>query len=502
MEKPALSDELVAQWSDRWWRLNNLYFVRDEYGAVYKFKLRPAQRKLLEELHYLNLILKARQLGFSTFILLLALDCCVFNDNFQAGLIADTLKNAQNLLERIKFAYERLPEQIKAVVTLVSDNTNEIVFSNGSSVEVGVSLRSGTKNFLHISEYGKICARQPEKAKEVKSGALNTLAARQLAFIESTAEGKSGDFYEKTKQARAIMDAGRQEAEMDYRFHFFAWFDDPKYSSDQPYLLTADDIAYFAKLEKEHGIKLTVNQQWWYAAKKKEQGDDMLKEYPSTPDEAFESAVDGAYFGKDMRNLRQRKKIGRFPFVPGIAVNTFWDFGLGDAQTIWLHQEVAGENNFIGYYENSGEALNHYFGHLDKWAAMRGARFGRHMAPHDVDHRRQGLESIKSIKQMAADVGFVFETVQRNPDKLVAILGVRNILPSCNFDEVECAQGITHLENYKREWDEKHGWKSYPVHDAASHGADGFMTFSDGYRPAPKKAVENTRAKALARSIA
>ncbi|UXN74491.1 terminase [Devosia sp. A8/3-2] len=508
MAKPALSDELIALWSDRWWRLENLYYVQDEYGAVYKFKLRPAQRKLLEEMHFLNLILKARQLGFSTFILIPALDCCLFNDHFAAGLIADTMKNAQNLLKRIKFAYDRLPDPIKVAVPLITDNSTEMEFGNGSSIEVGVSLRSGTKNLLHISEYGKICAGQPEKAKEVKSGALNTLAPRQLAFIESTAEGKAGDFYDKTKQAGAILDAGRREGELEYRFHFFPWFDDPKYASAQPFLLTKEDIEYFDKLKKEHGIVLTAQQQWWYAGKKREQGDDMLKEYPSTADEAFEGAMDGAYYGKDMRNLRQRGRIGRFPFVLGIVVNTFWDFGLGDAQTIWLHQEVAGENNFVGYYENSGEGLGHYFSYWTNGPAMRGAGFGRHFGPHDVEHRRQGIEA-KSIKQMAKEVGFIFETVERNPDKLAAIMNVRNVLPSCNFDEVECAVGIGHMEAFCREWDDKHGvWKSYPRHDAASHGADGFQTFADGYKPsndntiARIKSMQAAAAASRAESIA
>ena len=43
-------------------------------------------------------------------------------------------------------------------------------FGNGSSIIVGVSLRSGTLNFIHISEYGKICAQSLEKAKEVTIG--------------------------------------------------------------------------------------------------------------------------------------------------------------------------------------------------------------------------------------------------------------------------------------------------------------------------------------------
>lgn len=489
MAEPALSEEVIEQWADRRWRLNNLYYIKDKLGTVRLFKMNPAQEKLLDELHYLNIVLKARQMGFSTFILILALDCCIFNSHFAAGLIADTIKNAQNLLERIKFAYENMPQQIQRVVEVVTENSTEIEFSNGSGVEVGVSLRSGTKNFLHISEYGKICAKAPDKAKEVKSGSLNTLAARQLCFIESTAEGRGGDFYEKVQLSRRIVDAGREAGDMDYRFHFFAWWEDGTYVLDQPTLITDEDARYFTELEAEHGVVLTMPQKWWYVAKKAEQGEDMWKEYPSTPDEAFRAAKEGAYFGREMRTLRQLGRIGSFPFVPNIAVNTFWDFGLGDNQTIWLHQEVAGEHRFPGYIEDSGMGLGHYFNLLDKWAAQRGARWGKHYGPHDVDHRRQTTTAgqAETIKTMSAKQGFIFQTVQRNPDKINSIMGVRAKLPSCCFDEVGAAQGIIHLENYSRDWDEKLGvWRSYPRHDLHSHGADGFMTFSDGYVTPPK----------------
>ncbi|QIG76702.1 terminase large subunit protein [Rhizobium phage RHph_I1_23] len=484
MGEPALSKELIDQWSDRRWRLNHLYFIEDKRGNVVLFQLNEAQSKLLDDLHYLNIILKARQMGFSTFILILALDCCIFNDHFAAGLVADTIDNAKNLLKRIRFAYQRMPEEIKAVVPIKTDNAYEIEFGNGSGVEVGVSLRSGTKNLVHISEYGKICAKHPDKAKEIKSGTLNTIASQQLVFIESTAEGQAGDFYAKTEQARALLDKGRELGELEYRFHFFAWWQDATYRVSEPHLLTAENQKYFDSLEVEHGIVLTDEQKWWYAAKSVEQGEDMWKEYPSTPDEAFKAAKEGAYFGKDMRALRQRGKIGAFPYVPGIPVNTFWDFGLGDTQTIWLHQVVAGEHRFIGYFEDSGMGLGHYFNWLDKWAAQRNARWGVHYGPHDIDHRRQTATSGKAetIKTMAAGLGFNFVTVERNPDKINSIHGVRMKLPSCCFDEVGCSIGVIHLENYSRDWDEKLGvWRSHPRHDEHSHGADGFMTFTDGY---------------------
>src|SRR6187402_1419632 len=118
MGAPALSPKLIEQWSDRRWRLNNLYYIQNKLGEVVLFELNEAQTKLLDDLHFLNIILKARQMGFSTFILILALDCCIFNSNFAAGLVADTIDNAKGLLKRIKFAYERLPAEIRAVVAI------------------------------------------------------------------------------------------------------------------------------------------------------------------------------------------------------------------------------------------------------------------------------------------------------------------------------------------------------------------------------------------------
>ncbi len=484
-----LDPGIVAAFSDRKWRLNNLYFVQDEYGAVYKFQMRPAQALLLDELHYLNIVLKARQLGFSTLILLLALDCCVFNDHFSAGLIADTKGNAQNLLVRIKFAYDSLPEEIRELVPMVSSNASEIRFANGSWIEVGVSLRSSTKNFLHISEYGKICAKQPEKAKEVKAGSLNTLAPRQLAFIESTAEGKGGDFFDKVQQARAINDNGRTPADMEWKFHFFPWWMDPKYATAQRVDLTDEEAKYFDDLEAEYGIKLTAEQEFWYALKAREQGEDMLKEFPSTPDEAFAGATDGAVLGKQMRAIRKLGYVGRFPYVPGTPVNTFWDFGLNDMQTIWFHQEVAGRNRFVGYYENNNIGLTHYVQHLDRWSAQRGAVFGKHYGPHDIEHKRQGIGiQVKTIKTMMGELGVQFKTVQRTSDKWVSVENARQRLFECDFDEASCAKGIDHLESASREWDaEESVWLQHVRHDDHSHGLDGWLTFSDGYKPEVKR---------------
>src|SRR5829696_9052324 len=94
------------------------------------------------------------------------------------------------------------------------------MFSNNSSIRVGTSLRSGTLQYLHVSEYGKLCAKYPEKAREVRTGALNTIQSGQVVFIESTAEGQEGHFFELSEAARAKERRGVPLTPLDFKFLF------------------------------------------------------------------------------------------------------------------------------------------------------------------------------------------------------------------------------------------------------------------------------------------
>lgn len=166
---------------------------------------------------YCNLILKARQLGIS----LLFLDRCLFNSNQNAGTIAHTKEDAEILFRRVKFAYDSLPVEIKLIRPANTDNARELQLSNGSTLRVGTSMRSSTLQYLHISEFGKICAKYPDKAHEIITGSLNAIAPGQYVFIESTAEGREGYFYEMCKVAQANKDSGKKLSPLDFRFISF-----------------------------------------------------------------------------------------------------------------------------------------------------------------------------------------------------------------------------------------------------------------------------------------
>ena len=104
----------IDQFSDYRWRLNNLYWITSKDGQRIQFRTNTAQEQLLDNLHYCNVILKARQLGFSTLIQLIMLDACVFNSNVRAGTIAHTREDAEAIFrDKAKYPYDNLPEQIR-----------------------------------------------------------------------------------------------------------------------------------------------------------------------------------------------------------------------------------------------------------------------------------------------------------------------------------------------------------------------------------------------------
>lgn len=494
MEANAV-DELVERLSDQWWRLNNLYWITDENGKAIKFVPNKYQQELYENIWYNNIILKSRQLGFTTFISILLLDICLFNENHNLCTIADTLDNAEKIFRsKIRFAVEKLPDEVLAMCGGVRTmNASSIEFGNGSKISVGVSARSGTLQGLHVSEYGKISARFPEKAREIKTGSFPAVHTGNFIFVESTAEGQDGEFYEMTKQAMDMLERKVKLTEKDFRFHFFPWWRDNKNKISIETEVPQEMAEYFEDLEKTHGIFTEPQQRWWYVRQAATFGDDMKREYPSYPKEAFEQAVIGAYYGKQMTWLRANNHIRTKLYVPDEPVYTFWDLGRNDLNAIWFMQEiVTGEYRFIDYYENNGEALAHYV----KLMQDKPYIYGGHWLPHDANNisLERGESRVDRLVQLGIPENLI-HVVERVEDVNTGINLVRSYLPKCWFDSENCAKGIEHMDGYRKEWDPKSGtFRNQPRHDSHSNGADAFRQFAQGYKT-PTKAKPLNRSR-------
>ncbi len=90
------------------WRLRNLYKIKDKEGRIVDFEPNWAQMELKKP-HYLNIVLKARQLGITTYHAILFLDTCLFNHNVNCAIVADSKPIAREIfLDKVKFALLRL----------------------------------------------------------------------------------------------------------------------------------------------------------------------------------------------------------------------------------------------------------------------------------------------------------------------------------------------------------------------------------------------------------
>lgn len=467
---------IVDQYSDQLWRLNNLYHIQDKQGKDVLFKLNVFQDRFYRDMWYLNCILKARQFGFTTFIDLFILDSCVWNANTKGGIIAHKLEDAQSIFtDKIQYPYSHLPDGIKAMSPVVKEKANHYEFGGlgaGSSIRVSTSYRSGTLQLLHISEYGKIAATRPDKAKEINTGAIEAVAKGQMIFVESTAEGREGEFYDLVDESRKMADSGKDLDEMDFKFHFFAWWENPEYTlKPQSVAIPQKMHEYFELLKSAHGIELTASQKAWYVKKQKRLKDDMKREYPSTADEAFEAVVDGSYYGEIIKKLRLLGRLKKVPYDPLLPVHTFWDLGVNDTTDIIFFQQRGLERRIIDFYENAGEGMAHYA----RVMRDRKYNYGTHYFPHDVNSR--SLQTGKTLKSIAEGMGIrpikAIPRAKNQEEVLAGIENVRNLLATCWIDEEKCDHLIRACESYRKEWDERLGtFKKTPLHNWASNAAD------------------------------
>jgi hypothetical protein len=487
-------DVLEQKLKDPIWRISNLYCIVDRDGHQIPFVPNPPQQKVLEDLfihgYRRQIILKARQIGFSTLIEIILLDQVVFNDTLQASLVADTADNAKKLLEvKVKYAYDRVLPDFKKGAGDIKKNESVLRLENGSSVTAGTRQRSGTNQVLHVSEWGKIAHTDPGRSREIKTGALPTVPASGIIFIESTFEGgKGGDFYVLIKEAMETKPSDMTD--LDFYFQFFPWFDEESYTLEGNYdQIEQEYLDYFEELEREDDIYLTKGQKLWYYKTARKLGDDMKREHPSTPEEAFNVPVHGAIYGPVISKIRAKRQIIDFEEDEAYPIHTFWDIGLDDYVAVWWIQ-IVGPWIYV---------LDHFRGHdlsAEEMAPLvkkRGWNVGKHYLPHDAGARskndKQTYESTLKAAGLANTV--VLPRIGRKWDGINA---TKQLVKKMFFHKTRCAtdrtlmgeeipSGVTALENYHRLWIDAAGmWHHEPVHDWSSHDADALRTFGEAYR--------------------
>ena len=316
--------------------IENCLKIKTKSGTVVPFRLNDAQRKLYAVAKRQQdagkpvrlIILKARQLGFSTLTEGLIFHACATRKNVNALIVAHREDATANIFRMSKLFYDELPAPVKPM--LRASNAQELVFENPSKLRSEREARPGlrsrircataggrgigrsdTLQCVHLSEY----AFWPDGADGKASTLAGILQAvpslpGTMVVIESTANGFE-DFKERWDAAVA--------GENDFEPVFFAWFENPDYS------MTVVPGTEWTPEERElrDAYRLTDGQlQWrrWCIANNCGGSLDMFRqEYPASPGEAFLHSGTGVFDNEQivLRLERLPEPAGRGEFTDG-----------------------------------------------------------------------------------------------------------------------------------------------------------------------------------------
>lgn len=164
--------------------------IIDKTGTEVPFKLNPIQQKFVDEATGKDIILKARQQGFSSFILGAFTKDFIFKENSLSVVIADIADNSQDLLSRVKHyikAFEhsngvKVPLKYNSKYELHnSANNARYIIGTAENTEFG---RSKTITNLHMSE-----AAFYKYFQKLLASAGTALVPNGKFVIETTANG-------------------------------------------------------------------------------------------------------------------------------------------------------------------------------------------------------------------------------------------------------------------------------------------------------------------------
>jgi len=182
---------------------NPLYFMEKYMWIQHPVKGRiPFEayeyQKRLVEAYWKNtsvIALLPRQSGKTTTAAGFLLWYAMFNDDVTILIAANKFRAATEIMERIKFAYEELPNWLRAGVQTY--NVQDIKFDNGSRIKATTTTpdsgRGMSISLLYLDEFGFV---KPRIAEEFWTAMSPTLATGGKCIITSTPNSDEDKFAE------------------------------------------------------------------------------------------------------------------------------------------------------------------------------------------------------------------------------------------------------------------------------------------------------------------
>jgi hypothetical protein len=207
----------------------------------------------------------------------------------------------------------------------------------------------------------------------------------------------------------------------------------------------------------------------------------------------FESAIMGAFYGKEMRSITDAGRITEVEYDRMFPVHTAWDLGYSDDTTIWFYQVVHGEIRLLDYHSSNGQNIPYYVDVIKS----RHYIYGTHWLPHDARAKTLASGGKSIIEQLSEKIDIKSFRIVPSLSLQDGIQAVRMALTRSWFD-IGCDEGIECLKQYQREYDDdKKMFRDKPRHDWTSHGADAFRMLAIAWREEEKTIPKDNSIKGL-----
>lgn len=409
-------------------------------------------------------------MGFTTDECIDSLDDALFTRNTECLLIAHNLDDAKKIFSgKVDLAWKNLPKELQTLYKLDANTAQTLKFEFGdgtySSIAVDSSGRSGTYNRVHITEFADLCKKFPNKVKDILEGTIPAVPTWGRVDIESTSQGASGEFYDMFMQA---WERGQPFYPVEYKAHFYNWTWDEEIETILPINGVPKEFRDYQAYHKLNDQQISYYYLKWLSLNK--DWNSLHKEYPTTPEEAFEAIIEGSYYGVEIGRMERDGQITVVPHDRALRTYSVWDLGVGKNLAIGFYQRTReGQLRKIDYWQGDGSD-----GMPEGIRAVLGKPYiyGGHFGPHDLE--ATDISTGKSRIDTARSLGIHFKLV---PELSVddGINAAQVTLSMMLIDKEKCKEWLRAMKNYCREWDEKRGaYKDIPYHNWASHGADEF----------------------------
>ena len=283
--------KMVRPVTPREYLMASLMRIRNKQGRLKPFLLNRAQKEYVRTCGPRNIVLKARQLGITTYVAARFFVNCITRPGTLSVQVAHDQRSAEEIFRIVHRLLENLPAPLRRGVLVTSRaNVRQIVFPRLDSeyrVETAADPNAGrglTIHNLHCSEV----ARWPRDAAATLASLRAAVPLDGEIVLESTPNGASGCFYDEWQRAE----------QTGYRRHFFPWWWEPSYTRKV-------ELAEFTDQERElmEKHKLTAGQIAFRREIRANFGQRALEEYAEDAESCFLASGDCVF---DVDVVQQR----------------------------------------------------------------------------------------------------------------------------------------------------------------------------------------------------